>query len=179
MSDHTHDSELLSNALRYFLDYIRFDTAADPKSDSNPSTPKILVLAAKIAEDLRELGLEADVDEFGYLYSSIPATAEARYTLGLIAHMDTSPDFSGADLRARRIRYDGGDIILAHGVCTHEAADKAIPLERHASHLLVHGTLHLLGYDHMDEAAAADMESREARALARLGIADPYADEAV
>lgn len=112
MSDHTHDSELLSNALRYFLDYIRFDTAADPKSDSNPSTPKILVLAAKIAEDLRELGLEADVDEFGYLYSSIPATAEARYTLGLIAHMDTSPDFSGADVRARRIRYDGGDIIL-------------------------------------------------------------------
>ena len=71
-----------------------------------------------------------------------------------------------------------GDIILAHGVCASEAADKAIPLERHASHLLVHGTLHLLGYDHMDEASAADMESRETRALARLGIADPYADEA-
>ena len=68
-----------------------------------------------------------------------------------------------------------GDIILAHGVCAREAADKAVALERHASHLLVHGTLHLLGYDHMDEAAAADMESRETRALARLGIADPYA----
>jgi len=71
-----------------------------------------------------------------------------------------------------------GDIILAHGVCTTEAADKAIPLERHTSHLLVHGTLHLLGYDHMDETSAADMESRETRALARLGIADPYAGEA-
>ena len=71
-----------------------------------------------------------------------------------------------------------GDIILAHGVCAGEAADKAIPLERHASHLLVHGTLHLLGYDHIDEGSAADMESRETRALARLGIADPYADEA-
>ena len=70
-----------------------------------------------------------------------------------------------------------GDIILAHGVCANEAADKAIPLERHASHLLVHGTLHLLGYDHMDEGSAADMESREVRALSRLGIADPYADE--
>ena len=68
-----------------------------------------------------------------------------------------------------------GDIVLAHGVCEAEAAAKAIPLERHAAHLMVHGTLHLLGYDHHDDAAAADMESREVRALARLGIADPYA----
>ena len=71
-----------------------------------------------------------------------------------------------------------GDIILAHGVCAAEAADKAIPLERHASHLLVHGTLHLLGFDHGDDGAAADMEARETRALARLGIADPYAEAA-
>ena len=67
-----------------------------------------------------------------------------------------------------------GDIVLAHGVCQAEAAAKAIPLEGHAAHLMVHGTLHLLGYDHHDDAAAADMESRETRALARLGIADPY-----
>lgn len=67
-----------------------------------------------------------------------------------------------------------GDIVLAHGVCQAEAAAKSIPLERHAAHLMVHGTLHLLGYDHHDDAAAADMESRETRALARLGIADPY-----
>jgi probable rRNA maturation factor len=69
-----------------------------------------------------------------------------------------------------------GDIILARGVCAEEAAEKAIPLESHAAHLMVHGTLHLLGYDHMDEADAADMEGREVRALARLGIADPYGD---
>lgn len=68
-----------------------------------------------------------------------------------------------------------GDIVLAHGVCAAEAAAKAIPLERHAAHLMVHGTLHLLGYDHHDDASAADMESREVLALARLGIADPYA----
>lgn len=67
-----------------------------------------------------------------------------------------------------------GDIVLAHGVCAAEAAEKAISIEAHASHLLVHGTLHLLGYDHGDDAAAADMEAREVRALARLGIADPY-----
>jgi probable rRNA maturation factor len=67
-----------------------------------------------------------------------------------------------------------GDIVLARGVCEREAAEKEIPFERHASHLLVHGTLHLLGYDHGDDRDAADMESREVRALARLGIDDPY-----
>ena len=70
-----------------------------------------------------------------------------------------------------------GDIILARGVCASEAEDKAIPLDQHAAHLMVHGTLHLLGYDHMDEESAADMEAREVRALARLGIADPYAGD--
>ncbi len=67
-----------------------------------------------------------------------------------------------------------GDIILARGVCVAEAADKAISIDRHAAHLVVHGTLHLLGYDHQDDAQASDMEARETRALARLGIADPY-----
>jgi probable rRNA maturation factor len=67
-----------------------------------------------------------------------------------------------------------GDIVLARGVCAAEAADKGLPLESHAAHLMVHGTLHLLGYDHMDDDSAADMESREVRALARIGIDDPY-----
>ena len=67
-----------------------------------------------------------------------------------------------------------GDIVLAKGVCEREAAEKAISVERHATHLVVHGTLHLLGYDHMDDVQAADMEGREVRALARLGIDDPY-----
>lgn len=67
-----------------------------------------------------------------------------------------------------------GDLVLARGVCEHEAADKGVAVTTHASHLLVHGTLHLLGYDHLDDAEADDMEAREVRALARLGIADPY-----
>ncbi len=69
-----------------------------------------------------------------------------------------------------------GDIVLAHGVCEREAQERAISLEAHAAHLVVHGTLHLLGYDHGDDAAAEAMERREVHALARLGIADPYAD---
>lgn len=67
-----------------------------------------------------------------------------------------------------------GDIILARGVCEAEASEKGVPVATHAAHLLVHGTLHLLGYDHLDEAEGDDMEAREVRALARLGIADPY-----
>ncbi len=68
-----------------------------------------------------------------------------------------------------------GDMILARGVCAAEAADKGIAIADHAAHLMVHGTLHLLGYDHGNDAQAEDMEAREIRALRRLGIADPYA----
>lgn len=67
-----------------------------------------------------------------------------------------------------------GDMILARGVCAAEAADKGVALENHAAHLIVHGTLHLLGHDHGDDAEADDMEAREVRALGRLGIANPY-----
>jgi probable rRNA maturation factor len=68
-----------------------------------------------------------------------------------------------------------GDVILAHGVCQREAADKGATLEDHAAHLIVHGLLHLAGYDHVagdDEATA--MEALETKALALMGLADPY-----
>jgi probable rRNA maturation factor len=67
-----------------------------------------------------------------------------------------------------------GDIVLARGVSLNEAAAKGVSFEQHAAHLVVHGTLHLLGYDHHDDADAADMEAREVRALDKLGIANPY-----
>jgi probable rRNA maturation factor len=68
-----------------------------------------------------------------------------------------------------------GDIVLAHGICAAEAAASGKTLDHHAAHLLVHGTLHLLGYDHeTSEADAGLMEKVERQALAELGIADPY-----
>ena len=68
-----------------------------------------------------------------------------------------------------------GDIVLAHGVCTREALEKHVPVETHATHLVVHGTLHLLGYDHeTGDADAEAMEEIERKALASLGMADPY-----
>lgn len=69
-----------------------------------------------------------------------------------------------------------GDITLARETVEAEAAEMGITLEAHFTHLVVHGFLHLLGYDHIEEADAVKMESLETKILARLGIADPYAD---
>lgn len=68
-----------------------------------------------------------------------------------------------------------GDIALAHETCAREAADKGVPLEHHAAHLIVHGLLHLAGHDHeLGEEQAEAMEALETKALAIMGIADPY-----
>jgi probable rRNA maturation factor len=69
-----------------------------------------------------------------------------------------------------------GDIVLAQGVCAREAAEKNISFVHHATHLITHGTLHLLGYDHMMDSEAEAMEAMEIAALASLGIVDPYTD---
>jgi probable rRNA maturation factor len=67
-----------------------------------------------------------------------------------------------------------GDMILAHGVCIAEATEKGVPLTDHVTHLIIHGTLHLLGYDHMNDTEAEHMEALEVKALASLGLANPY-----
>jgi len=69
-----------------------------------------------------------------------------------------------------------GDLALAYGVCAVEAAEKGVPLEDHVSHLIVHGVLHLLGHDHMNEAEAEAMESIERAAMTAMGLHDPYED---
>ena len=67
-----------------------------------------------------------------------------------------------------------GDIVLAHGVCLREAEERGVSVEAHATHLVVHGTFHLLGYDHLNDQDAIEMEAAEREALAALGIDDPY-----
>jgi probable rRNA maturation factor len=70
-----------------------------------------------------------------------------------------------------------GDIILAYGICADEAAEKGIPIAHHATHLVIHGMLHLLGHDHIDDEDAEAMEALEVKALASMGLHNPYSDE--
>lgn len=67
-----------------------------------------------------------------------------------------------------------GDIALAYETCAAEAAEKGISLPHHVTHLIIHGTLHLLGYDHIEEAEGDAMEALEVKALASLGLPNPY-----
>lgn len=69
-----------------------------------------------------------------------------------------------------------GDVALAFGVCAAEAKAQGKPLADHLQHLVAHGVLHLVGYDHQDEAEAEAMEALERRILDSLGVADPYAE---
>ncbi len=69
-----------------------------------------------------------------------------------------------------------GDMILAYDVCVAEADEKGISLADHVTHLIIHGTLHLLGYDHIDDVEAEHMEDLEVKALASLGLGNPYTD---
>jgi probable rRNA maturation factor len=70
-----------------------------------------------------------------------------------------------------------GDIVLAYETCAREAVERGVPFEDHAAHLIVHGVLHLLGYDHMNDAEADAMEAIERNVMAALGLHDPYTVE--
>ena len=95
-----------------FLRYVKFDTQSDEFSETCPSTSKQLALGKQLVHEMLEMGIsDARMDANGYVYGSIPGDPSMP-CIGLIAHMDTSPDASGADIKARIVEYMGGDIVL-------------------------------------------------------------------
>ncbi|WP_297692620.1 peptidase T [uncultured Eudoraea sp.] len=98
-----------------FISYVTIDTQSDPNSDSTPSTEKQWVLANKLVEELKQIGLEdVSIDANSYIMATLPSNIEKKVpTVGFISHFDTTPDFSGANVKPRLIHnYDGEDIIL-------------------------------------------------------------------
>lgn len=99
-----------------FLKYVQFDTESDPDSETCPSTERQLKLAEYLVEEMKAIGIEqVVVDEDGYVYGEIRSNVPANQApkLAFIAHMDTSPDLSGANIKPRIVsNYDGGDIVL-------------------------------------------------------------------
>lgn len=103
------------NLVELFLKYVSFDTQSDENSETTPSSPKQMVFARYLQEELTELGFEdVDLDQNGYLYATVPSNIDKPVpVVGFIAHMDTSPDMSGANVTPRIVtNYDGSDIIL-------------------------------------------------------------------
>ena len=105
----------MERLIERFLDYVSYDTQSSEEAEGCPSTPKQLIFARHLADSLEEMGLEdVTMDEQGYIYATLPSNVPAEVpTIGFIAHYDTSPDCSGADIRPRIVEnYDGGDIVL-------------------------------------------------------------------
>lgn len=96
-----------------FLRYTAIDTTSLEGSGQFPSTPNQLVLGKLLAQEMQELGLDdVEIDEYGYVFGTIPKNCEGAPALGLLAHMDTSPAAKGQDIHPRIIDYTGGDILL-------------------------------------------------------------------
>lgn len=104
----------MEKILDKFLRYIAVDTQADPNSESQPSTAKQLNLLNMLKDELVSLGIEAAIDEHGYVMASIPSNCDkAIPAIGFISHADTAPDTSGANIKPQIISdYNGGDILL-------------------------------------------------------------------
>lgn len=94
-----------------FINYVKVDTQSDASSETIPSTLKQKDLAKILVKELKELGLDAFMDEYGYVYAKINKTKEGHKAVGFIAHMDTSPDVSGANVNPRIIKNYQGEVI--------------------------------------------------------------------
>ena len=140
-----------------FLKYVSFDTQSSDSSETTPSTPKQMIFAEYLRDELISIGLQdVELDDNGYLYATLPSNTDKPVpTIGFIAHMDTSPDCSGKDVKPRIIeKYDGTDIVLSEGIIT---SPKKFPelLQHIGEDLIVTDGHTLLGAD--DKAGIAEI----------------------
>lgn len=144
-----------------FLKYVSFDTQSSEETGLTPSTPGQMIFAEYLKSELESIGLEdISLDEHGYLFATLPANTEKEVpTIGFIAHMDTSPDMSGKDVKPRIIEnYGGGDIMLnaAEGVVLSPSQFPEL-LDHKGENLIVTDGTTLLGAD--DKAGIAEIVS--------------------
>ena len=145
------------NITERFLNYTKFDTQSAEESQTVPSTPKQLLFANYLKEELEREGLqEVEMDEKGYIYATLPANVEDSVpTIGFISHYDTSPDCSGANIKPRIVsNYDGGDILLSEGIVLSPAIFPEL-LAHQGEDLIVTDGHTLLGAD--DKAGIAEI----------------------
>ena len=148
------------------LHYVSFDTQSDESSETCPSTAKQKLLGEALVEEMRAMGIaDARIDKDGYVYGSVPGTPGAP-AIGLIAHMDTSPDCSGKGIKPRIVEYTGGDIAL-NDTTALSPADFPILNRSVGKHLIVTDGTTLLGAD--DKAGIAEILTAVEELLAEGG----------
>ncbi len=135
-----------------FLKYISFPTMSDDSSESCPSTEKQLSLGRELEKELRELGLDAHIDEYGYVYGALPSNCgEGHPAVAFLAHMDTSDAVADSPVKPRILEYEGGDILLnEENIATEAPGGKFM-----GKHLIVTDGKTLLGAD--DKAGIAEI----------------------
>ena len=105
----------MEKLIERFIKYIKIDSQSDPDSTTTPSTEKQWDIARVLVEDLKQIGMQdVEIDSHGYVYATLPSNMDKDVpTIGFIAHYDTAPDYSGADVNPQFIdSYDGSDIVL-------------------------------------------------------------------
>ena len=146
----------MNSVVERFLKYVSFDTQSDEFSATCPSTDKQKTLGAYLVEEMKAMGIaDAYMDENGYVYGTVPGDPRLP-TIGLIAHMDTAPDSSGADIKARIVEYTGEDICLNEEKGIYLRESDYPSLANHlGKHLIVTDGTTLLGAD--DKAGIAEI----------------------
>lgn len=145
------------NIVERFLNYVTYDTQSSEETGRTPSTEKQRIFAKHLKDELIAEGLQnVELDELGYLYATLPSNTDKKVpTIGFIAHMDTSPDASGKNVKPCIIKnYNGGDIVLSEGVVTSPIRFPELLNHRGEDLIVTDGTT-LLGAD--DKAGIAEI----------------------